>query len=186
MCKVVYKHGTFTDYKGTEIEFTLAAVSIPKDCVVFSADSNESLICPKVLSIGAAFRNPHDAPDDILGENVAYGKAISRTDHMLITSDKGLINTRGVEAILEQEAAYIQVNPGRYIAGYDSAKKKYEEAKAEQEYLDSLTDQEKLAIDVMARTKEPDKFLKAVEKHRKNISRPDGIVCTKFLSQKDS
>ena len=185
MCKVIYKHDTFIDYKGAEIEFTLAAVSIPTEAVII-VDGKPMAVSTKMLSVGAAFRHPNDAPDDVLAEEIAYGKAMARKEHTFFATDNGMVNTAVVEATLNQEAAYIKMNPGRYIASYDRAKERYLAAKAKEDYLKSLTEEQKLAIDVVARIGNLDKFLEAVEDHRKNISRPDGVVATKLLSQPKS
>lgn len=178
MYKVVYKHGTFINYKGSATEFILAAVSIPADYVLvpvgddFELDYGEAVDSPKILSLGLAVCREGDTWDEELGKKIAYNKAIKRRDHVLATTDSGIINTKVVEAIAEQEAAYMQVNPGRYIAGYDESKKKYFLEKSRVEYLNSLTQKEKLAIEVMASVKEPDKFLEAVEHKRKELANP--------------
>lgn len=177
MYKVVYKHDVLIDFKGVKIEFCLAAVSIPTNAIII-CDGEPLEVATKMLSIGASFRNPNDAPNDVLAEEIAYGKALVRKEHTFFATDNGMINTAVVEATLNQEAAYIKMNPGRYIAGYDHAKERYLAAKAKEDYLNSLTEEQKLAIDVVARMSNTDKFLEAVEDHRKNISRPDGAVIT--------
>lgn len=185
MCKVVYKHDVFTDFKGVKIEFCLAAVSIPVEAVIF-IDGRPTQVATKMLSIGASFRNPNDTPDDVLAEEIAYGKAMVRKEHTFFATDKGMINTAVVEATLNQEATYIKMNPGRYIAGYDRARERYLAAKAKEDYLNGLTDEQKLAIDVVSRIGDLDKFLEAVEDHRKNTSRIDGTVITGVLPQPES
>lgn len=185
MCKAVYKHSTFVNYKGEEIEFTLAGVSIPMQAIVV-IDGEPVAVATKALSIGAAFRNPNDAPNNILAEEIAYGKAMVRKEHVFFSTDNGMVNTAVVEATLNQEVAYIKMNPGRYIAGYDRAKERYEAEQTKEKYLNSLTPEQKLAIDVVARLGDLDKFLEAVEDHRKNISRPDGAVPVGLLPKQES
>lgn len=177
MYKVVYKLGSFTDYKESQVDFVLAAVSIPTNTVVvpvdedgFEDETQDQVESSKLLSIGIAVCRPGDKWDEELGKKIAYGKAVNRRDHALVATDCGLINTRMVEAVLEQEAHYMQVNPGRYIAGYDEARRKYEEAKAKKEYLDGLTAEEKLAINIVASIKDSQKFLVAVEDKRKELA----------------
>lgn len=172
MNKVVYKCDSFIDYKGTKVNFILAAVSIPCNNVIVPVDEcgcvdeeqwEKQVESPKILSIGMAIQHPTDTWNEELGKEIAYGKAIKKRDHVLATTDAGLINTKVVEALVEQEAAYMHVNPGRYIAGYDDAKNKYLKRKAQDEYINSLTDEEKMALTTLAKVKEPEKFLEAVE-----------------------
>lgn len=176
MYKVVYKQGSFVNYEGTQVNFILAAVSIPTNIVLVPVDEDgfetdeEQVESPKILSLGLSVQRPGDTWDEEMGKQIAYGKALKRRDHVLATTDPGMINTKMVEAILEQEASYMQVNPGRYIAGYDEARDKYNEAKARVEYLNSLTAEEKLAINVVASIKDPQKFLIAVEDKRKELA----------------
>lgn len=178
MNKVVYKCDSFVDYKGTKVNFILAAVSIPCDNVIVPVDDcgcvdeeqwENQVESPKILSIGMAIQHPTDTWDEELGKEIAYGKAIKKRDHILATTDSGLINTKVVEALVEQEAAYMHVNPGRYIAGYDDAKNKYLKRKAQDEYINSLTDEEKVALTTLAKVKEPEKFLEAVEVYKNRM-----------------
>lgn len=181
MYKVVYKQGNFIDYKGAQVNFILAAVSIPTNTVLVPVDEDgfeteeEQVESAKLLSLGLAVQRPGDEWDEELGKKIAYGKAVKRRDHALTTTDAGMINTRMVEAVLEQEASYMQVNPGRYIAGYDEARDKYLEAKAKVEYLNSLTAEEKLAINVVASIKNPQKFLEAVNDRRKELGNSNTV-----------
>ena len=62
---------------------------------------------------------------------IALGKALKmldapekRTGKIIAVSDKGLVNSAVVDAILDQEAAYFKRNPGSYIAGYDKQARK--------------------------------------------------------------
>lgn len=179
MYKVVYKCDSFVDYKGTKVNFILAAVSIPCNNVIVPVDEcgcvdeeqwEQQMESPKILSIGMAIQHPTDTWNEELGKEIAYGKAIKKRDHILATTDSGLINTKVVEALVEQEAAYMHVNPGRYIAGYDDAKDKYLKRKAQDEYINSLTDEEKVALTTLAKVKEPEKFLEAVEVYKTRLS----------------
>lgn len=179
MYKVVYKQGSFVNYEGIQVNFILAAVSIPTNTVLVPVDEDgfeteeDQLESPKILSLGLSVQRPGDTWDEEMGKQIAYGKALKRRDHVLATTDPGMINTKMVEAILEQEASYMQVNPGRYIAGYDEARDKYNEAKARVEYLNSLTAEEKLAIETFAKVKDPEKFLIAVNAKRKELATSD-------------
>lgn len=175
MYKVAYKQGSFVDYKGTQVNFILAAVSIPTNIVLVPVDSDgfeldeEQYESAKTLSIGIAVQREGDQWNEELGKNIAYGKAIAKRNHAFAATDPGMINTKVVEAILEQEASYMQVNPGRYIASYDEARDKYRELKAREEYFNNLTAEEKLAIETFAKVKDPEKFLVAVNERRKEL-----------------
>lgn len=194
MYKVVFRQGSFIDYKGTQVNFILAAVSIPSSWVLVPVDEygyelegEEQVDITKILSIGISVQRPEDTWDEKLGKEIAYKKAVGRRSHLIATSDNGIINTKMVEATLEQEAAYMQINPGRYIAGYDDAKAKYLKARAQEDYLNNLSPEEKLAINVMASVKDPDKFLEAVELKRQELHSNHIAVnsnCNTILSSK--
>ena len=85
---------------------------------------NVSNISPvrKMLSIGVAVRCTRDK-DLGLGEFIAYGKALrnaySGNGHVLFVSHSGMINTKMVRALLEQEAEHFAKDPGSYIKGYN-------------------------------------------------------------------
>lgn len=166
MNKVVYKESSFINYAGTKVRFILAAVSTKLEFPEYCGRG----AVKKRLGIGAAVLHAGDEWNEELGKAIAYGKALARDDHAIYSMDPGMVNTKMVEAILEQEAAYMQMNPGRYIASYDAAKAKYEAEKAREKYLSSLTEAERLAIDVVANVQDLDKFLEAVEKRKKSVS----------------
>lgn len=175
MYKVAYKQGSFVDYKGAQVNFILAAVSIPTNTVLVPVDNDgkptgDGDWSIKTLSIGIAVQRPEDHWNEELGKKIAYGKALKRREHCLVTTDPGLVNTKMVEAVLEQEASYLQVNPGRYIAGYDDARDSYLEAKSKEEYLNGLTDEEKAALNIVARIPDRKKFLEAVDDKCKELS----------------
>jgi len=141
--KTIYRIDKFTDFNGVEREFIIAAVSVDtaKDCKdmfineSFVALSNDidvwDLKAPKLLLLGVAVRNANDTYDEELGMKIALGKALKvlddpdkQTGKIIAVSDKGLINSAVVDAILDQEAAYFKRNPGSYITGYDKKAKK--------------------------------------------------------------
>jgi len=141
--KTIYRIDKFTDFNGVEREFIIAAVSVDtaKDCKdmfineSFVSLSNDmdvwDLKAPKLLLLGVAVRNANDTYDEELGMKIALGKALKvlddpdkQTGKIIAVSDKGLINSAVVDAILDQEAAYFKRNPGSYITGYDKKAKK--------------------------------------------------------------
>lgn len=131
----------FTDYALREREFILAAVSVPLRCdeelyipdiTSYQEDYGtcyyeEDVAVPmkKYLLLGIAIKHPDDKFDDKIGKRIAVGKALKMKGKQLIASDPGLINTKMVRALLEQEAGYFKRNPEAYIAGYKKAAEKW-------------------------------------------------------------
>jgi hypothetical protein len=131
--KVSYHIDKFVDNNGIEREFILAAVSIDlrKDKSVIYSEAaigvttgEAAYDMEKVLCLGIAVRRPEDTFNEALGMTIAKGKALKAlTDpskgKLLFASDAGLINTKMVQALLEQEALYFKRDPRCYIAGYE-------------------------------------------------------------------
>lgn len=141
--KPVYRIDRFVDFNGVEREFIIAAVSIDviKDCEdkkydevyinLGNCQDDYYIASPKLLLLGIAIRNANDKYDEERGMKIALGKALKmldapekRTGKIIAVSDKGLVNSAVVDAILDQEAAYFKRNPGSYIAGYDKQARK--------------------------------------------------------------
>jgi hypothetical protein len=146
--------GTFIDYRGMERDFTMVAVTIPikswNSKVVVSLmeemyqSKNETISnseeietgymytdfaeVRKMLSIGVAVRCNRDK-DLGLGEYIAYGKAIRSASepygHVIFVTHTGMINTKMVQALLEQESEHFKKDPGAYIKGYNSDRDRY-------------------------------------------------------------
>lgn len=130
--KVNYHIDKFVDNKGIEREFILAAVSIDlrkqknitySETVIAASNGEVAYTMEKVLCLGIAVRRVEDTFNEELGMKIALGKAlkvISNPDKgkLIFVSDAGLINTKMVEALLEQEALYFKRDPGCYIKGY--------------------------------------------------------------------
>lgn len=132
MLKIEYLCDKFVDYRNKEREFILAAVSIPmhgstdlweyvKEAPKFPA----YLDVEKVLAIGISIRHPEDKYDEEFGKRIAVGKSLKGKGKYLLVTDSGLINTKMVRALLEQEADYFKRNPESYIAGYNKAAEKW-------------------------------------------------------------
>lgn len=153
--KVVYSNGEFTDYSGKVHQYTVAAVSRPVEIVngvsnlaVVNEDNKFVSDVTKVLSIGISICNPDDTYDEELGKKIAYEKAISeKNDLKLYAAQSGLVNTRMVEALIEQEKAYFEAYPEKHIKGYQKAMYHYYKVQMEQkireEQINSLTGAEK-------------------------------------------
>lgn len=140
MEKVVFKEGTFVDFKGDEREVVFAAVSFTSegDSVfklpeskkkrgILSSDYGFAKVV-KTLAIGVSVRMSNDEYNAERGRAIAVGKAKKPKSRyaILVTDNKGVINTKVVEALLEQELAFFKQNPGKYIASYDRHKELYE------------------------------------------------------------
>ena len=95
--------------------------------VTFFQDEKDVVLSPinKMLTIGVAVRCVRDK-DNGYGERIAYGKAVKLQNHVLFTPNSGMINTKMVKALLEQEAEHFKKDPGSYLAGYNVDKFKYE------------------------------------------------------------
>ena len=67
-----------------------------------------------------------------LVEYIAVGKSLKGKGKYLLVTDSGLINTKMVRALLEQEADYFKRNPESYIAGYNKAAEKWKSGEISQ------------------------------------------------------
>lgn len=138
--KTIYRIDQFVDFNGIEREFIIAAVSVDLTkektqylvtTVFEDEDDYIDIHIPKVLLLGVAIRNPNDKYDEALGMKIAENRALKMleapekmTGRIIAVSDRGLINTTVVSAILDQEAAYFKRDPGKYIPGYDKKAKR--------------------------------------------------------------
>lgn len=131
MLKIEYLCDKFVDYRNKEREFVLAAVSIPVGGYMYLFINSQAPKFPtefetgKCLAIGMSVRHPEDKYDEEFGKRIAVGKALKGKGKILAVTDSGLINTKMVKALLEQEAEYFKRNPESYIAGYTKASKKW-------------------------------------------------------------
>lgn len=139
MKKVEYIVDSFVDYTGKERKFVMAAVSIHNEyCIDIKEDEDTVLNDHKILSIGVSVCRPSDEFNEALGKRIAEGKATKYRDHALYAVDAGLINDKVVKALLEQEAEYFKINPGRYLAGYDKDAQKYKKNVEFNNYINNL------------------------------------------------
>lgn len=145
--RVVYRSGSFIDYAGNKRNYIVAALSqvLPEDGYVIMNDedlinfhSNDldydgkdvyvdyyRTIVPKSLSLGFAICNAGDTFNESIGKEIALGRARKKPQRQLFASNLGLINTKVVDAVLEQEMEYFESNPGTIITGYDHSKEQY-------------------------------------------------------------
>lgn len=117
--KVVFKSDVFTDFTGKVRQVVFCAITKNVDF----------LDVKKELYLGVSVQNPADEVCDIeLGKKIAEGKARKSKSRIgeLYSSNSGMINTKVVGALLEQELEFFQQNPGVYLKGYNRDKKLFE------------------------------------------------------------
>lgn len=123
----------------------MAAVSIHGEPEVYIEEDGDIIDNDmKVLSIGVSVCRPNDEFNETLGKTIAEGKATKYRNHALYAVDAGLINETMVKALLQQEAEYFKVNPGRYLAGYDRDARSIAEVKELRAILTLLKEKPKL------------------------------------------
>ena len=87
----------------------------------------------------------------LLGLKRATAKA-KQSNYVLFVTDKGLINTALVTALLHQEAEFIKNNPNKIIKGYNEAMKKYQKQQEEiskmKTFKKNLSENERIAVKV--------------------------------------
>lgn len=142
----------FVDYKGEKHYFIIAAISqnFPKFLNIDKNSNNVKIgndrtpvfyevneyiegygmteysnSITKNLRIGISICNPVDK----FNESIGKAKAIARarmSDPVLFVKNAGLINSKVVRALLEQESEYLKNNPELLIKGYKESKLRYE------------------------------------------------------------
>jgi hypothetical protein len=154
--KIVYRKGTFTDFAGIKRPYVFAAVSgesEPGDFVTLGPG-----FTVKSVGIGFSIIHPSDIGrtkkklikgvevefpvyDEKIGEQIAAGKASNLSNpRVLFTTVPGMINTKVVEALLEQEEAHFLVNPKDYIANYERDRVRYNYKKLGGDDLDKTVE----------------------------------------------
>lgn len=142
----------FVDYKGEKHYFIIAAISqnfpkflnidknsnnvkIGNDRTPVFYEVNEyiegygtteySISITKSLRIGISICNPVDKFNKSIGKAKAIARA-RMSDPVLFVKNAGLINSKVVKALLEQESEYLKNNPELLIKGYKESKLRYE------------------------------------------------------------
>ena len=127
--KIEYKFGEFTDFSGQVRKFTVAAVSRVVNMLYISSYDmafNGNPCINKTLSIGIAICNPSDTYDEETGKRIAYNKAVSDGNSLVLyATSAGIINTKMVDALIDQEIDYFKNYPESHIQGYKTAERKY-------------------------------------------------------------
>jgi hypothetical protein len=131
--------GSFKDFEGNIRQYVVVALSelLPEEYevedgvwdtleypILRSASYDEEVLdyITKRVSIGFAVCSATDKFNEKLGIEIATGKARKRPTGALYVTEPGMINSTMVNALLEQEMKYFEMNPGHAIAGYDHAK----------------------------------------------------------------
>lgn len=119
---------SFEDFAGKTHHYVIAAVSVlVYDSIGYLGDNGDISIEPmtKGLSLGISICNPEDEFNEELGVLKAVGRA-KKSIPVIYTSKSGLINTKTVRALLEQESEFLKNNPEKFIKGYEDAKSRHE------------------------------------------------------------
>ena len=159
---VMYRYGSFNDYKGQEHKIVVCAVSrranvknsIETNPIVIYKDSEDNygqeFEVAKVLSFGVAVCNPIDEYDKDHGEIIAYNRAKSDDAPVMTSSRAGFFNTTTVTAIINNYLDYIQKDPGSVIAGYDQAKAKFYAEQDLKNDVSKMTEEMKAKVRILA------------------------------------
>lgn len=100
----------------------------------------------KVLKLGVSICNPTDKFDEGVGAHKALSRARNSAP-TLYAANPGVINTRVVKALLEQEALYLKNNPERFIVGYSDMKERYETNQKMQSVKEEFSELEKQVVE---------------------------------------
>lgn len=114
--------------------------------LVPTKENTDTMPVNKFLTLGVAFCHQNDEFDSAIGEKIAYEKALNAANSgatLLATNEPGMINEDTVTAFIDNKIKYIQKDPGSLIAGYDEARKKYEERLLLEEDWEEASEEEK-------------------------------------------
>ena len=166
---------SFVDYAGKTHHFVIVAISemLPnKDDEGFAIDYQvdeytegygmvDIGIVTKVLKLGISMCNPIDTFDEEKGIRKAIARAKASIPALYV-KEPGLINTRVVKALLEQEANYLKDNPEKFIDGYADMKARFLTNKEMESLEKDFSDVEK---EVVKGVQNNPKFLDRVMKY---------------------
>lgn len=144
-----YVIDSFINYKGEEQKFVLCVRTTKSTNIISDVDPD---IIPtyyegfRDLYIGISICNPNDEFNEEIGKKIALGKTKSYIPK-LVATEPGIINNALVQALIKQEVTFIKNNPGKFIAGYDEAKRKYEAKINLKEEIKNLTNDEALIVE---------------------------------------
>lgn len=143
----------FVDYAGKTHYFIIAAISdvFSDSLEVVSAKGVQATVIGEVekgIRLGIAICNPEDKFVEKTGVCKAIGRA-RESETVLYASYKGLINTKLVRALLEQEADYLKHNPEKYIVGYAEGKERFLKKQEMNNIKEKFTEVERIVVDNM-------------------------------------
>ena len=141
--KVIYKYGSFLDYRKDEHKFVIAAVisnysenelmlatpyPMVKNIAFPVEEINNDGHIRKSVFIGVAICNPEEDIFDLeTGKKLAYRRATSNklAQHWVASNITEMITDAFVEFLIRQEADYIVEHPEKYILNYTKQRDKY-------------------------------------------------------------
>ena len=193
---IEYTHDYFTDYLGKIHYFVIVAISqeLPKyyrqleDVDSPGADDDSPIAfeiwrnidegmdeecmgkVTKVIRLGISICNPSDSFDEQIGVRKAVARARSN-EPVIYATHPGVINTRMVKALLEQEAEYFRNNPENFINGYAESRDRYLKNKEMEKVESEFTElEQKVVTEIQNNPKFLDKilsFIKWLDNQRK-------------------
>ena len=140
--KVAYKEGKFTDFKGVERPFVIAAVSVEENLVIPIMEEVLTLR-QKGVYFGISVLHPTDLGNKPIIKggveiqvpiyNVEIGKTIAKNKALkpetcinyVSSNEPGILSADVINTMLDQEARYFSANPSKYLAGYEKARINY-------------------------------------------------------------
>lgn len=164
----------FADYKGIVHPFTIVAVSqtvpetgkelgeaehywnneVTHEVTVYLEDYGTWDYIGnigKVVKLGIAICNPDDEYNNKIGYNKALSRARNSTPVLYANiNNLGIINTKVIEALLQQEAKYLKENPAKYIKGYKEAEEKWKKAQEMTEMFENFSSLEEDVLDALS------------------------------------
>lgn len=170
--------GVFTDYKGLQHHITVVAISQSakevdeyRACYEVSTyieDEGADYYCglAKTLRIGISICNPEDTYNEKVGYNKALARARASQPVMFVTK-AGIINTKMVKALLEQELEFAINNPDTIIPGYSKTMQTYLRNKENEKLFSSLSSEEQIAL--AYRTQAPEETVAKIERLAKYL-----------------
>lgn len=176
---------SFTDYAGKVHHFVIAAISqvlptcssqlednptgcddldVSHEVAIFIEDygTHDYMgTVSKIVRLGISMCNPTDTFNEKVGIHKATARA-KKANPTLYASDPGVINTRVVRALLEQEAEYLKHNPENFITGYAEMRDRYLTRQKMEAMKENFSDLENKVVENVQ--KDP-KFLNSVMKY---------------------
>lgn len=112
--------------------FTEAMKQVPEELyhsgfIEIKRPTLDNPVCGEVVRevrFGVALLRANEEFNELLGREIAYGKALKSKLSMYVT-DKRLISQSTIDALLKQQAEYIIENPEEYIKPYAEEKVKW-------------------------------------------------------------